>query len=79
MLTAPVDDGLTLIDKRHGTLYHLNNTGAVILAALINNGGAVESTIATLVGRYDINEDQARADVTTLVENLRARGLVVSR
>lgn len=79
VVTAPVDDGLTLLDNRRGTLYHLNRTGAGILTALLNDGGTIKSVIATLVDRYGIDEDQARADVTALVDNLRARGLVTSR
>ncbi|MGH3830342.1 MAG: lasso peptide biosynthesis PqqD family chaperone [Pseudonocardiaceae bacterium] len=78
-MTAPVDDGLTLLDIRRGTLYHLNRTGAVILAALIDDGGTVESAVTTLVDRYGIGEHQARADMTALVDNLRARGLVTGR
>lgn len=78
VVTAPVDDGLTLLDNRHSALYHLNRTGAVILAILIDDG-AVESAVITPMDRYGIGEDQARADVTALVENLRMRGLVISR
>ncbi len=79
MVIAPVDDGLTLVDNRRGTLYHLNHTGAVILATLIDGGGTVESAIAAMVNRYRIDEVRARADITALVHNLRARGLVISR
>lgn len=79
MVTAPVDDGLTLLDKRCGALYHLNHTGAVILAALIDDGGTVESAVTSLVDRYGIGEEQARTDVTALVESLRVHGLVTSR
>ncbi|MGH3697049.1 MAG: HPr-rel-A system PqqD family peptide chaperone [Pseudonocardiaceae bacterium] len=78
-MTAPVDDGLILVDNRHGTVYHLNRTGAVILAALTDTGGTIESAIATMVDRYRIDKDQARADVIALVYDLRARGLVISR
>lgn len=79
VVTAPVDDGLTLVDNRRGTLYHLNRTGAVILTALINDGGTIESAIVTLVDRYGIDETRARADVTAVVEDLRTHRLVTSR
>ncbi|WP_373290094.1 PqqD family peptide modification chaperone, partial [Longimycelium tulufanense] len=46
--TAPVDDGLTLITE--GTIYHLNPTGAAILAALTDGG--IEHAVATLTSRY---------------------------
>lgn len=78
-MTAPVDDRLILVDNRRGTVYHLNHTGAVILAALIDGGGTIESAITTMVDRYSIDEARARADVTALVHNLRARGLVINR
>lgn len=78
VVTAPVDDGLNLLDKRRGILYHLNHTGALILATLID-GGTVESAVTILVDRYAVGEDQARADVIALVENLHVRELVTSR
>lgn len=59
VITAPVDDGMTLLEKRRGTLYHLNRSGVVILTALIQAGGTVESAIAALVDQYGIGEDQA--------------------
>jgi hypothetical protein len=79
VVTAPVDDGLTLLERRRGALYHLNHTGALILAALIDDGGTVESAVTILVDRYSIGEDRARTDVIALIENLRVRGLVTSR
>jgi hypothetical protein len=58
---------------------NLDHTGAVILAALIDGDGTVESAIATLVDRYSIDEARPRADITALVHSLCACGLVISR
>jgi len=71
-----VTDGLALLDERHGTIYHLNHTGTVALSALIDGGYG--AAVTALGSRYAITEDTARHDVTQLLDELRARRLVVT-
>jgi Coenzyme PQQ synthesis protein D (PqqD) len=71
-----VVDGLALLDERRGTIYHLNHTGTVALSALIDGG--CEAAVTALCSRYVITEDTARRDVTRLLDELRARHLVVT-
>lgn len=71
-----VADGIVLLDERRGTIYHLNHTGAVALSALIDGG--YEAAVTALGSRYAITEDTARHDVTRLLDELRARHLVVT-
>lgn len=74
--TAPVDDGMTLLDSRRGTLFHLTPSGAVIIDALAEDGATFDTAIEALTSQYDIGEDRARADVVGLVNDLRSRGLM---
>jgi hypothetical protein len=84
---TPVDDGVTLLDVRRGTVHHVNRAGAVILAALTDTGitrdvgisgaAAVDTAAAAaLVARYGIPAERARADVAVLLDQLRAHGLL---
>jgi Coenzyme PQQ synthesis protein D (PqqD) len=54
-----VADSLTLLDERRGVIYHLNQTGAVVLSALLDGGGE-----AALCARYATTAETARRDVT---------------
>lgn len=69
-------DGLTLLDERRGMIYHLNQTGAVVLAALLD-GGAV-AAVAALCVRYATTVQIAQRDVTRLLDVLLAHRLVVT-
>ena len=70
-----MDDGLTLLDERGGMVYHLNHTGAVVLPALLGSG--VEAAATVLCARYFVTAKIARRDVTRLLDELLALGLVV--
>ncbi len=68
-------DGLTLLDERRGVIYHLNQTGAVVLSALLDGGG--EAAEAALCARYATTTEIARRDVTQFLDALCAHRLVV--
>ena len=74
--TAPVDDGLTLFGV-DGTVYHLNATGAAVLAAL--TGGGVDHAVDVLAARYGLTVERARTDVDVLLADMAKRGLVSGR
>lgn len=74
--TATVDDGMTLLDSRRGTLFHLTPSGAVVVEALAEHDATVDMAVEALTNQYGISEDRARADVLSLVNDLRSRGLV---
>lgn len=68
-------DGLTLLDERRGVIYHLNQTGAVVLSALLDGGGGAAE--AALCARYATTAETARRDVTQFLDALRTHRLVV--
>ncbi|AUS78889.1 PqqD family protein [Actinoalloteichus sp. AHMU CJ021] len=74
--STPVGDGLTLLDERRGVVYHLNETGAIALSALLRDGH--ESAVTALCTRYATTAAVVQHDVTRLLDTLLARRLVVN-
>lgn len=70
-----VSDGMTILHNRSGMIYHLNRSGAVVLAALLDGG--IEAATATLCAQYTTSAQTAHADVTQLLDALLAHRLVV--
>ncbi|MEV6602790.1 lasso peptide biosynthesis PqqD family chaperone [Kutzneria sp. NPDC051319] len=71
-------DGTVLLDADRGRFYGLNPTGSAIWQAL-SGGHSVEQITRDLAARYTARPEQIRADVDTLVAQLRDRGLLHTR
>ncbi|TWP46079.1 lasso peptide biosynthesis PqqD family chaperone [Lentzea tibetensis] len=69
------EDGMVLLDDDRGRLYGLNRTASAIWRALAD-GHSVEQASRDLAARFDNTPDRIRADVETLVAQLRDRGLL---
>jgi PqqD family protein of HPr-rel-A system len=81
LLAAPevqayeLDDELVLYDERDGRSFVLNRTGATIWR-LCDGRLSVDQIAATIGLQYQLDPEQARADVEPLVSSLRASGLI---
>lgn len=75
--TVDTDDGLVLLDERSGKYYQLNFSGAVVLRALVE-GNSAEEAVRALCERFPDKTHRIAADVTAVIEHLRAVGLVIS-
>jgi hypothetical protein len=73
--TVAVEDGMVLLDERTGRYYQVNGSGALVLSTLIEGGGRQEAADA-LVARYAVEPDRALSDAGTIIDRLRATGLV---
>ena len=73
--TADTGDGVVLLDERVGRYWQLNTTGAVVLRLLLN-GAAIHQVAQILADRHSVSTKQAAADITVVVDRLRAAGLV---
>ncbi|MFE3022106.1 lasso peptide biosynthesis PqqD family chaperone [Streptomyces sp. NPDC059256] len=72
------DTGMVLLDERSGRYWQLNPTGALILRTLLD-GDTADDAARQLHHRHPgLDADQAGRDVTALVNNLLASGLVTS-
>ncbi|MER8073078.1 lasso peptide biosynthesis PqqD family chaperone [Streptomyces sp. NPDC094034] len=70
------DDGLVLLDEKDGRYWQLNNTGALVLRHLLEDG-TVESATTMLSKGLPGPVSQAAADVEQLVSALRRAKLVI--
>ncbi|MFD8993590.1 lasso peptide biosynthesis PqqD family chaperone [Streptomyces abikoensis] len=76
--TATVTEpGTVLLDQRRGRYFQLNTTGGLILRTLLGNGSP-EQAATMLTERYGTTLQQARGDVTRLLNALTAARLVTT-
>jgi hypothetical protein len=72
------ETGMVLLDERHGRYWQLNDTGALVLQALLD-GATPELAARRLAARFpDVTAEQAARDVAALVKEL-SRTKLVSR
>ncbi|WP_242887282.1 lasso peptide biosynthesis PqqD family chaperone [Actinomadura litoris] len=67
--------GTVLLDERSGDYWQLNPTAARALR-LLADGSTAEQAAAAMAEEFDVDEPRALRDVTALVGQLRAAGLV---
>ena len=70
-----IDGELVAIDLSTSEYLALNAAAAVAWPLLVR-GATIDQLVDELCGRYDVNEDRARADMTEFVTTLRQRRLV---
>jgi hypothetical protein len=71
-----VHDEVVLLDMASEQYYGLNAVGACVIEA-VTAGADVDGAVAAVFGSFDAPEEQIRADVVALVEELVANGLLV--
>ena len=74
---ADTDYGQVLLDERSGRYWQLNPTGVVVVRALLD-GADETGAVAVLTSSFEVDEAQARQDVSALVAGLRTAGLVTT-
>lgn len=70
------DDEAIVINTATGRYYDLEGSGADIWA-LLADGISVSEAAAILAGRYDVEHDEAAADISSFIERLVAEKLVL--
>ena len=73
--TADTEYGTVLLDERTGHYWQLNPTGAEVVRLLMAGGTPAEA-VRALTEQFEVDEPQARDDVTALLDGLRSAGLV---
>lgn len=71
------EHGAVLLDEHSGRYWQLNASGLLALHSMLT-GAAPDETAHRLARHYPVDRDRALADVTRLVDELRAARLVVS-
>ena len=75
-LTATLSDGAVLLNLHSKRYFSLNETGTRVWG-LIEQNAELDDIVRTLTAEYDVPESEARSEVTALVSELLAEGLVV--
>ncbi len=75
ILESEIDGDVIALDIERGECYGLNSVGSAVWRHLAEETSVNEIT-AALVAEFDVGEDECRAEVTRLVEELAAEGLV---
>jgi hypothetical protein len=73
---VPTEGALVLLDERAGRYFQLNVTGAAMLTQLLA-GSEQDAIVADLANRYPVTEDDVRADLGSLLDQLCTAGLVL--
>lgn len=72
-----VGDDVVALDSRTSDYLGLNSTGKVLWMALITDGGATrDELIAALLSEFEVEQEQAAADVDQFLDDLRGRDLL---
>ncbi|MCP4603975.1 MAG: PqqD family protein [Proteobacteria bacterium] len=72
-----IGDDIVIVDTAHNQMMTLNRTGTEIWALL--DGHSVDEIAVALVELFDIERNQAVADVTDFIQELERRNLVASK
>jgi hypothetical protein len=70
-----VDEQVVLLSLGGGTYYKLNGSGSQIWS-LIREHGDLDEIERALIDEYQADPEQIRRDLMTLVDDLKAHGLV---
>ena len=75
VISRLVEDETVLLDLESGMYFGLDGVGKRIWES-IGEGFTLGETIAVIVSEYEVEEDQARADVIGFASDLVERGLL---
>ena len=76
VMSRQLGDDCVMLDLKSGTYFGLDPVGARVWH-LLNDGKSVDEACAILAIEFDATREQIDADVSQLVKELAANGLVV--
>ena len=77
VMARAVGDEYVILDLEKGTYYGLDAVGARVWS-LLAEGMSLGDVCSRVVDEYDVALEQAQADVASLVNALRSRGLLAA-
>lgn len=72
---AETEYGAALLDENSGKYWKLNPTGTLIVQTLLE-GGTLARAVEELTEQYRVDAEEARRDVSDLLDQLRGAGLL---
>ncbi|MDK2014343.1 MULTISPECIES: PqqD family protein [unclassified Deinococcus] len=76
VLVTDLSDELALLDPRTSRMYTLNAVGRTVWQALSGDGMGEDQLVQVVTEAFDVEADQARMDIRTLLADLKREGLV---
>ena len=70
--------GVVVLNMKSGGYFELNQSGALVLDALVNGGDLANAT-RRLTDEYDIDEETARQDAAEILAELVSAGILRER
>jgi hypothetical protein len=74
-LATTLDGEAVILETESGTYYGLNEVATQIWDEL-DDGATVQDLVAQIRAEYDVSEEQCRADLVAVLEDLAENGLV---
>jgi hypothetical protein len=75
LAVTDTDYGAVLLDTKSGAYWQLNPTAALVTRTLLDGGDAAEA-VRRVTASFEVDTERATADVHTLIEGMRAAGVV---
>jgi hypothetical protein len=72
---AETEFGIVLLDQRSGRYWEMNPTASLMVRMLVA-GETPERTAETVTSRFAVDRDRALADVSNLIRDIAAAGLL---
>lgn len=76
VLVTDLDDELALLDPRTSRMYTLNTVGRAAWQALAGVGATGAELLIVIVQAFEVEEEQAREDLRSLLSDLERQGLI---
>lgn len=78
VMMRDVDGQVVLVDLRSEAYFALDGSGVEIMQALLGSA-SIEAALQTLLTQLEVEEDELREDLQSLVEELIEAGLLVKK
>lgn len=75
VLWRELDGEAILLDPQQGCSYNLNGVGTFIWK-LLDGAHSIDELVAAISAAYEVDENQARSDLESLLHDLRLNNLV---
>ena len=75
-LFRQLDDGAIALNLDTGSYYALNEVGARMWALLVEGDSSAE-VVETIVAEFEVTREQVEIDLSKLIKELEANGLIV--
>lgn len=74
-----IDDEVVIMSLANDAYINLNEVGSRIWELLVESAHSLDELVETLIEEFEVTEQKCRDDVSVFLDEMLAKGLVVSR